>query len=219
MAVIEIKDVHYEYKLPSGSCYALRGVSAAFEVGKLYAITGRSGSGKTTLLSLIAGFDKPKNGTIEYNGEVINEKKIADFRKNRMGIIFQSYNLIPHLTAIENVKLSMSIRGDSKNKDARAREALSAVGLEEKLFKKFPATLSGGEQQRVAIARAMVSSPKLILADEPTGNLDNENSEIIIKLLKQAAHESGACVIVVTHSEEIAAEADHALKMSDGRFI
>ncbi len=148
----------------------------------------------------------------------ISEKELSKYRRENIGIVFQSYNLIPHLTAIENVMLAIDIsKKETGDKKKDAVEALESVGLDKSLYKKFPLTLSGGEQQRVAIARAVVTEPNVILADEPTGNLDNENSENIIALLKKIAHEKNKCVIVVTHSREIADETDIEYVMSDGR--
>ena len=184
MSLLELLNIQYDYITPSGVTHALRGVFAEFEKGKIFAITGRSGCGKTTLLSIIAGFDSPKRGEIFYMGKEIKKKELSNFRRQNIGVVFQSYNLIPHLTALENVMVSLEItKKKVPNKKKAAIEALKSVGLDEKLYKKFPLTLSGGEQQRVAIARAIVSDPEIILADEPTGNLDNENSEKIIALL------------------------------------
>jgi len=152
-----------------------------------------------------------------YEGEEINEKELSKYRRENIGIIFQSYNLIPHLTALENVTLAIDIsKKNTADKKNTAIRALESVGLDKSLYKKFPLTLSGGEQQRVAIARALVTEPNIILADEPTGNLDNENSENIISLLKNIAHDKNKCVIVVTHSREIADETDVEYIMSDG---
>ncbi len=217
MALLEIKDVSYDYELRSGKVHALKNVTAEFDAGKMYAVTGRSGSGKTTLLSLIAAFDVPLSGEILYNGVSISSEKPSVYRRKNIGMIFQSYNLIQHLTALENVMLSLEItHSDPKNRKNTAREILRRVGIKDELFGKRPLTLSGGEQQRVAIARAIAADSQIILADEPTGNLDNENSENIIGLLKSLAHERDKCVIVVTHSEDIAAEADLGYHMSNG---
>ncbi len=217
MALLEIKDVSYDYELRSGKVHALKNVTAEFDTGKMYAVTGRSGSGKTTLLSLIAAFDVPLSGEILYNGVSISSEKPSVYRRKNIGMIFQSYNLIHHLTALENVMLSLEItHSDPKNRKNTAQEILRRVGIKDELFDKRPLTLSGGEQQRVAIARAIAADSQIILADEPTGNLDNENSENIIGLLKSLAHERDKCVIVVTHSEDIAAEADIGYHMSNG---
>ena len=216
MSVLEVQNVCYDYVGRSGVTHALKGVSGVFESGRLYALTGRSGSGKSTLLSLLAGFDRPKEGKITLDGQDISSIKPSLYRKENVGIVFQSYNLIPHLTAVENVLMGF---GDTKERSAaKAQEYLRAVGLDETHFKKKPAQLSGGEQQRVAIARALASDARIILADEPTGNLDNENSSMVVDLLKDLAHRLEKCVIMVTHSEEIASESDVRYHMSDGKL-
>lgn len=216
MSVLEVQNVCYDYVGRSGVTHALKGVSGVFESGRLYALTGRSGSGKSTLLSLLAGFDRPKEGKITLDGQDISEIKPSFYRKEKVGMVFQAYNLIQHLTAVENVMLGF---GDTKGRTtSKAMEHLRAVGLDESHFRKKPSHLSGGEQQRVAIARAMASDACIIMADEPTGNLDNENSSMVVDLLKDLAHRLGKCVIMVTHSEELAAQADVRYHMSDGRI-
>ena len=215
MSVLEVQNVCYDYVGRSGVTHALKGVSGVFESGRLYALTGRSGSGKSTLLSLLAGFDRPKEGKITLDGQDISTIKPSLYRKENVGIVFQSYNLIPHLTAVENVILGVSGKGGSSE---TAKDHLRAVGLDESHFKKKPAQLSGGEQQRVAIARALASNASILLADEPTGNLDNENSQKVVALLKDLAHLLGKCVIMVTHSEELANQADARYHMSDGKI-
>lgn len=219
MPILDICGVSYDYCLKSGIVHALKDVSFSLESGKFYAIIGRSGSGKSTLLSMLAGFDQPKSGEILFNGDKLTKSGSIEYRRQNVGFIFQAYNLIPHLTALENVIIPLEnakISGAEKKK--RANEALRSVGLDESLYNKFPPTMSGGEQQRVAVARAMVTRPAIILADEPTGNLDNENSEAVISLLKNYAHDSGKCVAVVTHSAEIASTADAVFRITDGRL-
>lgn len=211
--MIELSNVTYDYTSKAGKVHALRGVSVKFEPGKMYAITGRSGSGKTTLLSLIAGLDSPLNGTITVNGTDISSVDRDKYRRENIGMVFQAYYLLPQLTVAENIMLSSEITKQAKPDVAML---LEIVGLSAFHGKKRANQLSGGEQQRVAIARAIATEPPIILADEPTGNLDNENSKNIISLLKSMAHERQKCVIVVTHSEEIAAEADVRYVMSDG---
>lgn len=219
MALLQVCDVTYEYKSKSGNTQALRGVCASFQAGVLYAVTGRSGSGKTTLLSLLAAFDVPKTGRILYDGTELPMQKPEEYRRQHVGMIFQSYNLIPHLTVLENVMLSMEIgRSEKSERRKKAIDALYAVGLTESQLQKKPLQLSGGEQQRVAIARTLAAEPEIILADEPTGNLDNENSEIVIGLLQDLAHQKNRCVILVTHAEEIAAKADVRMHMTDGKI-
>ncbi len=211
--MIELSNITYDYTSKAGKVHALRGVSVKFEPGKMYAITGRSGSGKTTLLSLIAGLDSPLNGTITVNGTDISGVDRDKYRRENIGMVFQAYYLLPQLTVAENIMLSSEITKQAK---PDVGMLLEIVGLSAFHGKKRANQLSGGEQQRVAIARAIATEPPIILADEPTGNLDNENSKNIISLLKSMAHERQKCVIVVTHSEEIAAEADVRYVMSDG---
>lgn len=214
--MIELSNVTYDYTSKAGKVHALRGVSVKFEPGKMYAITGRSGSGKTTLLSLIAGLDSPLNGTITVNGTDISGVDRDKYRRENIGMVFQAYYLLPQLTVAENIMLSSEITKQAK---PDVGMLLEIVGLSAFHGKKRANQLSGGEQQRVAIARAIATEPPIILADEPTGNLDNENSKNIISLLKSMAHERQKCVIVVTHSEEIAAEADVRYVMSDGSLL
>ncbi|MBQ7378969.1 MAG: ABC transporter ATP-binding protein [Clostridia bacterium] len=221
MTLLQLRDVHYDYTSSSGVTHALRGVDAEFLPGNFYALTGRSGCGKTTLLSLIAAFDRPLRGDILLDGTSIFAQSATLYRRKNIGMIFQSYQLIPHLTALENVMLAFDIarvQTPLPQKKAAARQCLSQVGLGSAHEKKFPRQLSGGEQQRVAIARTLAADPPILLADEPTGNLDSENSENIVSLLRAAAHERGKCVIVVTHAEEIAEKADIRFHMTDGKI-
>ena len=215
MSVLKIEDLAYTYKSKYQTVKALKGITYAFEPGKFYALIGKSGSGKTTLLSLLAALDIPTEGRV-----VIEDKTTAEidrdlYHRDTVAVIYQSYNLLPLLSVMENVTFPLELK---KVPDAKiiAEEKLRAVGLDETYFKRLPAMLSGGEQQRVAIARALASDAKIILADEPTGNLDTENSEIVIDLLQKLAHEEGYCVIVVTHDLSIADKADEVLKLKDG---
>jgi len=214
-----IEKVNYTYKTQAGPVHALKDVSATFENGKFYAITGRSGSGKTTLVSLIAGLDIPDDGEIRL--DEINLKDIDKnrFRREKMGIIFQTYHLLPQFTAAENIEMVLDLNKISKNeKKEKIDNLLKAVGLTEFHGKKRPLQLSGGEQQRVAIARSIAANPDIIIGDEPTGNLDNENGRNIIKILKSLAHDKNKCVIVVTHADEVSDEADVVYKMIDGKL-
>ena len=190
----------------------------AFEPGKFYALIGKSGSGKTTLLSLLAALDIPTEGRVVYEDKTTAEIDRDLYHRDTVAVIYQSYNLLPLLSVMENVTFPLELK---KVPDARniAEEKLRAVGLDETYFKRLPAMLSGGEQQRVAIARALASDAKIILADEPTGNLDTENSEIVIDLLQKLTHEEGYCVIVVTHDLSIADKADEVLRLKDGCLI
>ena len=197
---------------------ALKGITYEFEQGKFYALIGRSGSGKTTLLSLLAALDIPTEGRVVFEDKSTAEIDRDLYHRDTVAVIYQSYNLLPLLSVMENVTFPMELK---KVPDAKkiAEEKLRAVGLDETYFKRLPAMLSGGEQQRVAIARALASDAKIILADEPTGNLDTENSEIVIDLLQKLAHEEGYCVIVVTHDLSIADKADEVLRLKDGCLI
>ena len=216
--MLKIEDLAYTYKSKYQTVKALKGITYAFEPGKFYALIGKSGSGKTTLLSLLAALDIPTEGRVVFEDKTTAEIDRDLYHRDTVAVIYQSYNLLPLLSVMENVTFPLELK---KVPDARniAEEKLRAVGLDETYFKRLPAMLSGGEQQRVAIARALASDAKIILADEPTGNLDTENSEIVIDLLQKLAHEEGYCVIVVTHDLSIADKADEVLKLKDGCLI
>ena len=216
--MLKIEDLAYTYKSKYQTVKALKGITYAFEPGKFYALIGKSGSGKTTLLSLLAALDIPTEGRVVYEDKTTAEIDRDLYHRDTVAVIYQSYNLLPLLSVMENVTFPLELK---KVPDARniAEEKLRAVGLDETYFKRLPAMLSGGEQQRVAIARALASDAKIILADEPTGNLDTENSEIVIDLLQKLAHEEGYCVIVVTHDLSIADKADEVLRLKDGCLI
>ena len=196
------------YKYEKNSKNVLNNVNLTFDSGKMYAIVGKSGSGKTTLLSLISGLCRSTGGKILYNGEDISKTDTYRYRSKYVGVVFQSFNLLNHMTALENVVLSMDIAGiKDKNRTETARELLSKVEIEPEEFDRRVLKLSGGQQQRVAIARALSYNPEIILADEPTGNLDGETQTEIMKIFRRLADE-GKCVIIVTHSPEVAAAAD-----------
>ena len=218
MSILKIEDLTYTYKSKYQTVKALKGITYEFEPGKFYALIGRSGSGKTTLLSLLAALDLPTEGQVTYEDKTTAEIDRDLYHRDTVAVIYQSYNLLPLLSVMENVTFPLELK---KVSDARniAEEKLRAVGLDETYFKRLPAMLSGGEQQRVAIARALASDAKIILADEPTGNLDTENSEIVIDLLQKLAHEEGYCVIVVTHDLGIADKADEVLRLKDGMLL
>ena len=204
MAVLEIKEILYAYK--NGKPVLLN-VNAIFERGKMYAILGASGSGKTTLLSLIGGLDVPQKGKILFEEENISQRGLEYYRRNHVSLIFQSYNLVDYMTPIENVELTAK---------QDVLPLLERLGLTTEEAKRNVMKLSGGQQQRVAIARALASDTPVILADEPTGNLDEDTAGDITKILKESTHELNKCVIVVTHSNELAAQADVILKLKRG---
>jgi len=214
--ILQLKDVSYDYNTKAGVVHALKNVTASFDEGKLYAIVGRSGSGKSTMMSLCAGLDMPKTGDVLYRSQSLRELDCYQYRRENACMIFQSFYLLPQLTAAENVELSLELIKYKGDKKKRAIELLEMVGLTPFHGKKRSFQLSGGEQQRVAIARAIAPNPSIVLADEPTGSLDNENSMNIISLLKQMAHEDNKCVMVITHASEIAAETDVIYYMNDG---
>lgn len=204
--MLEIKNIYYAYKSKKDKTI-LNDISATFKDGIFYSIVGSSGAGKTTLLSLLAGLDTPVKGAVLCNGEDIQKKGLNYHRKHNISLVFQNYNLIDYLTTVENVKL-----GGKKNPETLLKE----VGIEQGDWKRNVLQLSGGQQQRVAIARALASDANILLADEPTGNLDETTADEIIALLKKTAHELGKCVIVVTHSKHLAEEADVVLKIDNG---
>ena len=204
MSILEVKGVQYSYE---NKKRVLRGINAQMEQGKMYAILGPSGCGKTTLLSLLGGLDSPSSGQILYQGEDIAKTDLADHRRSHVAFIFQSYNLIDYLTPVENVALT------AKHPPLPILEQL---GLTAEEAKRNVLKLSGGQQQRVAIARALASDAQVILADEPTGNLDEDTAAEITVILKDSAHESGKCVVIVTHSNELAKEADVVFRLRKG---
>lgn len=220
MNILEAVDVSYTYQSRYQKVEAVKRVSLTFEAGKLYAIVGHSGSGKTTLLSLLAGLDLPTSGEILVEGKSTAEIDRDAYRQNTASVVYQSFHLFPLLTALENVMYPMELRGVSRREAMeRAKTLIGEVGLGERIFKQRPLMMSGGEQQRVAIARALASDGKVLLADEPTGNLDTENGKNIIDMLKTLAHEKGYVVIVITHDLNVAERADVIYTMKDGRVI
>lgn len=217
MKMLELRDVCYTYQTQYQKVEALKGISHSFESGKVHAIVGRSGSGKTTLLSLMAGLDLPTGGEVLCGGVSTAEAKLGAYRREKVAVIYQNFRLFPLLTVAENVMYPMELRG-IKPRDARkkAAELIARVGLPESALNRYPTMLSGGEQQRVAIARALGMETGILLADEPTGNLDTANSENIASLLCNLAHKDGYCVIIVTHDMALAAKADCVLELRDG---
>ena len=213
--MLEIQNISYAYK--NGERDVLKDVSVKFEGGQLHAVVGPSGSGKTTLLSIMAGLDMPKSGVVTIDGEDLASMDLDQYRRERVSMVFQAFQLFPLLTAMENVCYPMELSGtDTKDAKPKAEKLLESVGITSEKHKRYPSNLSGGEQQRVAIARSLSTGAKVILADEPTGNLDVENGEAVIGILRHLAHDEGYCVIVVTHDLDIAASADVMYKMSDG---
>ena len=206
MSIIEIKGVRYSY---DNKRNVLKSVNADFEAGKMYAILGPSGCGKTTLLSLLGALDSPAEGQILFNGQDIEKTGLAAHRKNDVAFIFQSYNLIDYLTPQENVAITSKLP---------PLPILERVGLTEEESKRNVLKLSGGQQQRVAIARALASDASVILADEPTGNLDEDTAVEITNILKECAHQMNKCVIIVTHSNDLAKQADVILKLRKGEL-
>lgn len=210
MSVLELRDVCFSY----GKKKILNGISYDFEAGKIYAVTGKSGTGKTTLLSLLLGLAKAQSGAIYYNGKNINEIDKYKYRSKFVGVVFQSFNLITKYTALDNIMLSMDISGAKiKQKRKEAIELLAKMGLDSDEAERHVLKLSGGQQQRVAIARALSYNPDIILADEPTGNLDVETQNEILEIFKNLAKE-GKCVIIVTHSPDVAKSCDAVYELS-----
>lgn len=207
--ILSIKNASYQYADAEEDEYALKDVSFNFEKGKLYAIRGRSGTGKTTLLSLITGLERCTEGSIIFNGKDLKEINLDEYRSKKIGIVFQSYNLLPYMTTAENIILSMDISGAKiADKHKKAIELMESVGLREKYANRKVLRLSGGEQQRVAIARSLSYGPEMIVADEPTGNLDKQTEQEIMEIFQKLAHKEGKCIITVTHSPNVCAAAD-----------
>ena len=215
MAELRVEQVFYRYK--NGDRDVLSDVSCEFEAGKLIAVVGPSGSGKTTLLSILAGLDKPTQGKVFIGEEDLSTLDLDQYRREKVSMIFQAFHLFPLLTALENVCYPMEMNGVSrKDAEERGRKLLDVVHISDDKHKRYPSNLSGGEQQRVAIARALSTGARVLLADEPTGNLDVANGEIVLDILKSLAHNEGYCVIIVTHNLEIAEASDVVLRMKDG---
>lgn len=206
MSIMEVCNINYSY---DGIKMVLKKVSIKFEAGKIYAILGSSGCGKTTLLSLLGGLESPSGGQVLFQGEDILKKGLAQHRKNNVAFVFQSYNLIDYMTPEENVALTSKLP---------PMPILLRLGLTKEEAKRNVLKLSGGQQQRVAIARALASDTGIILADEPTGNLDEDTSAEITEILKECAHRMNKCVIIVTHSNELAKQADKVLRLKKGEL-
>jgi len=218
--LLQFSDIYLQYQNGQNFTDVIKGMSFKINQNERLAIVGKSGSGKTSLLMLMAGLEKPTSGSIKYQNQELTthtEDQLTDFRKKNIGIVFQSFYLIPSYTALENVALSLEINFQ-KNALAQAEEILIDLGLKNRL-NHFPSQLSGGEQQRVAIARAIINKPELILADEPTGNLDEENSKTIVDLLFSVSQKYQKSLCLVTHDLELAKKCDRTMKIDNGSII
>lgn len=217
MELLRAENLSFSYRNKYRSVQAVKNVNCAFSEGTAYAIVGKSGSGKTTLLSLLAGLELPTEGRVLFSGKATTQLDRDVYRRDDAAVIYQSYNLFPLLTAEENVLYPLKLkRMNRAEAHRRAERELLSVGIEREQFRRYPSQLSGGEQQRVAIARAVAAQNRIVLADEPTGNLDISNGEQVVSILLRLAHEEGRCVIVITHDLEIAAQADEVYMMRDG---
>jgi putative ABC transport system ATP-binding protein len=219
-SLLELQDIYLNYKTENSLVEVIKGVNLKINSGENIAVVGKSGSGKTSLIMLIAGLEKATSGKIIFEDQDISnysEDELADLRKRKIGIVFQSFYLIPNYTALENVSLVLEIN-KIENAQKKSAELLEQFGLKDRL-NHFPSQLSGGEQQRVAIARSIILSPKLILADEPSGNLDSENSKLIINLLFKYSKQNNSSLILVTHDQSIAKECDKIIEIIDGKII
>jgi putative ABC transport system ATP-binding protein len=219
--MIEVRNLTKTLSSGSHQLEILRGIDLSVRKGEVLAIEGPSGSGKSTFLGLLAGFDSPTTGSIKIDGEEItglDEDQLALLRGRKLGFVFQSYNLIGTLTAEENVMLPLELRGDWSRPQERARELLSSVGLEARASH-YPAQLSGGEQQRVALARAFSCSPSILLADEPTGNLDSATGSMVLDILLKLNRSEGATLVIVTHDPALSRLTNRIVRLRDGRIV
>lgn len=221
--MLEVKNLTKKFQSGDHEVLAVNNISLTIPDGVFSTIVGKSGSGKSTLLSLLGALDKPSSGSIDVDGRDVSklgDSKLIQYRRDKIGFIFQNYNLIPNLSALENVMLPMEFSGVKKiERIKRAAKLLQQVGLDQMKQNRKPGKLSGGEQQRVAIARALANKPKLILADEPTGNLDSATGKIIISLLKHLAKTEDTTIVAVTHDDGIADEAELTFKLKDGKVV
>jgi putative ABC transport system ATP-binding protein len=221
--MINVKDVKRYFKTRDNTVKAVDGVDLNLDEGVLAGIVGKSGSGKSTLLALLGALDKPTDGSIEIDGKDVTKmsgRQLTKYRRDKVGFVFQAYNLIPNLNALQNVMLPMEFAGVGWSKRKQhATELLKQVGMGEEQMKRKPGRLSGGEQQRVAIARALANNPKLVLADEPTGNLDSETGKVIVDLLHNLAKSENVTILAVTHDAEIAKQTDQTFRFKDGQIV
>ena len=216
--VIEAKDLKKIYKMGSIEVQALGGVSLTIRRGEVVAIMGPSGSGKSTLMNLLGCLDRPSSGSYILDGEQVsdlNSDQLASIRSRKVGFVFQTFNLLPRATALSNVELPMRYAGVKKGRLDRAKEALASVGLADRMYHK-PTEMSGGQQQRVAIARALVNDPAILMADEPTGNLDSKSGREIMELILNMNRARGTTVLVVTHDPKVAEQTQRVIRLADG---
>ena len=221
--MIEVKDITKVYNTGGTAYQALHGVSFKIQDGEFVAIMGPSGSGKSTLMHILGALDTPTSGTYfldDKDVSTLTEDELADIRKNKIGFVFQQFNLLPRTTVLRNVELPLIYEGTNKEeRKIRAKEALLAAGLEEEYFDHLSNQLSGGQIQRVAIARALVNNPSLILADEPTGNLDTKTGEVVLETFRKLNEEKGNTIILITHESDVAEHADRIIFIKDGQLI
>lgn len=220
--MIRVENLRKVYRVGGEKVVALNNISVEIQQGEFCCIVGTSGSGKSTLLNMLAGLEKPTRGTVKISGKNVSkmsEKELAAFRQNNIGFIFQSYNLMPTLTAVENVAFPLMFKGiDRKVREKKARSILKEMGLEQRMDHK-PGELSGGQQQRVGIARAFVGKPKVIFADEPTGNLDSATTQQVMEMLLDISKKNGITFVMVTHDPELAKMAERVITLRDGSVI
>lgn len=220
MIILQTKDLRKTYGSGEGEVRALDGVDLSVETGEFVAIVGTSGSGKSTLLHMLGGLDRPTSGSVAVDGKelsALNDEELTIFRRRKIGFVFQSYNLVPVLNVYQNIVLPIQLDGERPD-EAYVGQITEILGLESKL-QSLPNNLSGGQQQRVAIARALAAKPAIILADEPTGNLDSRTSQDVMSLLKVTSQRFAQTIVMITHNEEIAQLADRIIRIEDGRIV
>lgn len=218
--IIQLKDIHLTLKSDAGPVNILRGIDLSVEAGKTVGIVGPSGSGKSTLMSIMAGLEIPTSGSVVMAGEHIerlDEDALARFRRENIGIVFQSFHLIPTMTALENIAIPLELAGRDDAFDVAAAK-LESVGLQDRATH-YPTQLSGGEQQRVALARAVCTDPKILLADEPTGNLDGKTGDLIVQLMFELHSRLDTTMVLITHDDSLARQCDHLVRLEDGKVV